>query len=86
MTHGQCERETTVSLTVRRLGSEFSGGVHHVLAQQLGVGRPGRKLLVQFVVDELFYSSTWKAAGDDATETTVKPHTQKMTNHETCVN
>lgn len=46
------------SLTVRRICSKLRSSVQHVVAQQLGIGGLGRKLLVQFVIYELLYSST----------------------------
>lgn len=52
----------TGPLTVRSLRSELLGGVQHVLAQQLGVGGSGGKLLVQLVVDELLDPSAWKSS------------------------
>lgn len=49
----------TAPLTVWRLWTKFIGSFQHVLAQQLCVGRLGGKLLIQLVIDELLYSSTW---------------------------
>ncbi len=49
----------TVALTVRRRWTKLIGSFQHVLAQQLAVGHPGGKLLLQLVIDELLYSCTW---------------------------
>ena len=56
-------------LTVRRPRTKLIGSFQHVLAQQLCVGPPGGKLLIQLVIDELLYPRTW-ITGD--TEIVVK--------------
>lgn len=56
-------------LTVRRPRTKLIGSFQHVLAQQLCVGPPGGKLLIQLVIDELLYPRTWITGDTEIVET-----------------
>ena len=57
------------TLTVWGPGAKLAGGLQHVLAQQLRVGGSGGELLIQLIIDELLYPSTWRKGYRDHCET-----------------